>query len=517
MKHPILLPCLLIATIAHGQITLDPSFGTGGITITDLGWNQDQCAGMALQTDGKVLLCGTTWNGTDQDFALVRYNADGTPDASFGTNGVVTTAVGVSDDQCMDILLQPDGKIILTGFVFALPTRKAVLVRYNSDGTMDSSFGINGIAADDLGGTDSWPVSLAVQPDGKILLSGGWGGPEGDFLLARYLADGTLDGSFGSGGYVINAVNPGNDSGNDIAVLGDGRVLVAGDAFVGSNYDFAVMRFLADGTLDTSFGTAGTTFIPVVPGNSQDYCTALLVQPDGKLVLAGSIAAFGSWRQALARCDADGALDISFGTSGITTETFSFSDPNATDAILLPDGKFLLCGWNVVSFVWDFALSRFDPDGTPDLSFDGDGIFNTEVGSENIGKAVVLQPDGKILLAGNENAGTPSGSDLCVLRYVVDDDIGVDETAAVDGSLSIVPQPVIDIAMVSLPRGHAAEVSCSILDVEGREVRHLDHVAVAEGDDRFRLDLSGLRSGEYVVTLSDGRSSGSAHLLKVDR
>jgi uncharacterized delta-60 repeat protein len=250
---------------------LDPSFGTGGKVITPIspGNGVDTARGVAVQSDGRIVAAGHTFNdSTGIDFALVRYNADGTLDTTFGTSGKVTTNTSISngEDIAYAVAIQSNGRIVAAGYAFNTATSgDFVLARYNSDGTLDTTFGTGGKAITNFNifGSFDQAHAVAIQTDGKIVAAGL---SSSDFALARYNEDGTLDATFGTGGKVTTNISPINadDAIHAVTIQADGRVVAAGYAnngATGSDPDFALARYNADGTLDTSFGTAGRVIV----------------------------------------------------------------------------------------------------------------------------------------------------------------------------------------------------------------------------------------------------------------
>ena len=221
--------------------SLDDSFGSGGKVITPVGSSNDLRNAMALQNDGKILVAGCSL-GSNQDFAVVRYNPDGTLDTGFGNGGNVITPVGSSNDRGYALALQNDGKILVAGYSYNGSNPDFAVVRYNPDGTLDTGFGSGGKVITPVGSSDDFGYAMALQNDGKILVAGHIIKSHWDFAVVRYNPGGTLDTGFGSGGKVITPVGSSDDKGHAIVVQNDGKILVAGYSSNGSNYDFAVIR-----------------------------------------------------------------------------------------------------------------------------------------------------------------------------------------------------------------------------------------------------------------------------------
>ncbi|MCA9066026.1 MAG: hypothetical protein KDA96_23320, partial [Planctomycetaceae bacterium] len=224
-----------------------------------MGAGNDRVFSLAVQADGKILVSGASNNGSNDDFALVRYNTDGSLDTSFDTDGILTTAVGASSEYGASVTIQADGKILVAGASNNGSDNDVALVRYNTDGSLDTSFSSDGIVTTAVGPGTDWGVSVTLQVNGKIVVAGySHNGSNNDFALLRYNTDGSLDTSFDSDGILTTDVSGANDLGYSVAVLADGRIVVAGASNNGSNDDFALVRYNTDGSLDTTFDPVNT-------------------------------------------------------------------------------------------------------------------------------------------------------------------------------------------------------------------------------------------------------------------
>ncbi|MFY0615440.1 MAG: hypothetical protein JXQ99_28180 [Hyphomicrobiaceae bacterium] len=383
-----------------------------GIVTTDFGGTNDSGKSVAVQADGKILVAGAS----DGNFALVRYNSDGSLDSSFDFDGVATIDFGGYADTGFGVTVQTDGKILVAGQGNGGASFDFALARYNADGTLDTSFDFDGVVTTDIS-TNSVDVarSVAVQVDGKILVAGASVGGGSQFALARYNADGSLDTSFDSDGIVTTGFGSSNDQGASVTVQDDGKMLVAGHSTLGGGgFNFALARYNADGSPDVSFDFDGAATTNI--GASFDQGRSVTVQADGKILVAGiADTGGGNFDFALARYNADGSLDPSFDTDGIVTTDIAVSSFDQGQSVALQaDGKILVAGTSA----GDFALARYNTDGSLDASFDADGIVTTDFGgSSDEGFGVTVQSDGKILVAGNSNAG---GRDFALARYNAD-------------------------------------------------------------------------------------------------
>ena len=349
--------------------SLDTTFGVSGFVDSriDLARAAEQFASdLAIQPDGKILEVGSisiivqeTPSGgiADLEVGLARFDASGQLDTSFGVNGYVTIPF-LNQTFNPVIALQPDGKIVVVGLTTAQNTGadfQLALARFNADGSLDPSFGTNGmtITAAPSGFSYSRPPGVALQPDGKIVIAAGTSPPDGsngEFVLARYDASGTLDTTFGQDGLVTTPFAA-SAAAMSVALEPDGRIIAAG--YAGS--DFAMARYESSGSLDPSFGQNGVITAPMTaPFSGQP----IALQPDGEILAVGSIGGdFG-----IARFDASGQLDTSFGEGGEVATSFGQLGSSALAVFLQPDGTFTVAGATIISqdeLVDEFALARY--------------------------------------------------------------------------------------------------------------------------------------------------------------
>jgi len=337
--------------------SLDGNFGTGGKVTTPFGIGSAASAAV-LQADGRLVAAGQMFTGSRNQFALVRYLATGGLDSTFGTGGKVGTPIGSIDDEASALVVQPDGKLVAAGYSDRGGNTTFALARYNAAGSLDTSFGTGGKVTTAIGSTDDEVLALVLQPDGK-LVAAGFTASAGNtaFALVRYNADGSLDTSFGTGGKVTTSIGSVDDKAIALVLQPDGKLVAAGYSKGGSNIAFALARYNADGSLDASFGTAGkvTTAVESI----DDAAFALLLQPDGKLVAAGYANDGSNEDFAVVRYSADGSLDASFGAGGkvVTQIAGTFGEANAL--VLQADGKLVAAGYSYNGTDTDFALARY--------------------------------------------------------------------------------------------------------------------------------------------------------------
>jgi uncharacterized delta-60 repeat protein len=380
-----------------GPGDLDPSFdGNGKKTFTFGG--TDAAQAVLVQPNGRIVVAG---GGTAaSSFCVARLRANGTFDTTFGPRGKRTITFGGEQESAFGAALQPDGRIVLVGD----SDFRVAVARLNPNGSLDTTFSGDGKR------TFSWgPISRAtavvVMPNGKLLLAG-FSGPEtGNIQVARLSANGALDTTFGLGG-IAKSDFGGDDFGHAMARQANGRILVAGRSAPTFPTDPAlgavVTRLRSIGELDPDFAGDGRL---TLPGSSN--ARAVLVQPqDGKIVVAGT--ADGSQMMTVSRLMRNGSPDPTFDGDG--TATIGFAAVLTTGAALQPDGKIVVAG----SSSGDFAVARLNRDGSPDAGFGTAGRATVDFGGPTFANAVALQPNGRIVIAGQRTAG----DDFAVARLL---------------------------------------------------------------------------------------------------
>jgi len=436
--------------------TLDKTFGTNGIVTTNIGsGNNDKINSLVIQEDGKIIAGGYAYDGTSNNFALARYNMDGTLDTTFGgknvgdMSGIVTTDIGSgNNDAIRSLVIQEDGKIIAGGYAYVGGgNSNFALARYDMSGVLDTTFGgklgdMSGVVTTNIGSYDGIN-SLFIQEDGKII-AGGYTYVDGSgykFALARYDMSGVLDTTFGgknvgdmSGVVTTDIGNGGNDGINSLVIYG-GKIIAGGYANVGtSNYKFALARYDMSGVLDTTFGGKNvgdmSGIVTTNIGSGNDEITSLVIY-DGKIIAGGYTYVDGSGNKfALARYDMSGVLDTTFGgknvgdMSGVvTTDIGNGYDDLINSLVIQEDGKIIAGGYANVGTSNKFALARYDMSGVLDTTFGGknvgdmSGVVTTNIGSGNDEISSLVIYDGKIIAGGYANDG--SNYNFALARYLL--------------------------------------------------------------------------------------------------
>lgn len=432
----LVLVVLLMAPNTHAAPgDLDPTFSGDGKVLTDFAGGDDGASAVAVQPDGKIVAAGFASQAAGgRTFAVVRYTSAGLPDSSFGDDGIVATSFGDGSAAARAIAIEADGDIVVAGTSSQPDTGwDFALARYEPDGGLDTSFGDNGRVTTDFDDVANGINALVVQPTGKLVVAGE---SEGDFALARYDTDGGLDTSFSGDGVVTTDFASKADTAYAVALQGDGRIVAAGSAFrKQSFYDapqfFALARYQADGTPDSTFSGDGILITDISQSYGNARAHAVAVQQDGKIVLGGVLGReqfsdLGLFSLlAVARYNPGGSQDSSFDGEG------QLDSAGARALAIQANGGILAAGWTWFSKSEDFLVARWHSSSSLDSQFGGPrqqrespfppgavadfGHFNVDRA-----RALVIQSDGKIVAAGRSAPGYDQPGDFALVRFRID-------------------------------------------------------------------------------------------------
>jgi len=379
------------AATLSGQLgALDSAFDSDGIVITALGNVSDAATSIVIQPDGKIVVAGRSRNGTHNDFGLVRYNENGSLDTNFGDEGFAITSIGPDDDTPFSLALMSDGRIVAAGFMERQTgsLSEFAVARYDANGSLDSSFGGDGMVTTAIGTVEDRAWSMALQQDGRIVLAGFSrnDSTDYDFALARYNGDGTLDSSFGFDGIITTDIRGKADGGYAVVIKSDGAILVAGSSDSDtSGVDFALVKYESDGSIDSSFGENGIA-ITELGGNSDPYSMA--IQIDGRILVAGT-----SGKLVLVRYTPRGTLDTTFGSYGVSKHDLSPYLDIPYSIAIQNDGKIVVAATSHNSPLV-FSMVRYLSDGTLEQVVSTDilpgGAFATGIALQSDQKIVVV-------------------------------------------------------------------------------------------------------------------------------
>ena len=409
----IMVPCMvviLIAGIAFGGPpgSLDASFGDGGLVTTDI-LNRDEAVDVAAGPDGTVIVAGTcdlSAETQDPGFAVVRYRKDGSLDTAFDGDGIAITPFAGDGTAAAAMALQENGRIVVVGSSGPYGSNSLTVVRYTTTGALDNTFSGDGIMTAKAGDSYNWGEALAIQGDGKIVIAGTSWISDYDFVITRCNADGSTDAGFGASGTVTLDLGDW-DFCHAVALQPDGKIVAAGRTRTSTGYAVALARFNRNGTLDATFGNAGTIITDATEG--YDAIHALAIQSDGKIIGAGLT---NGGDMTTLRYDSSGNLDTSFGGDGIVV-TSAYNE--AQDIALQSNGRILVVATQGDPDHLDLAVARYLSDGSPDVGFGSAGTAVIDLGGDyDEAGGVAIQPDKRILAVGTLISDT--ATDVAVLR-----------------------------------------------------------------------------------------------------
>jgi len=387
---------------------LDKTFNSpnGFVVFNDPSGNNDVGVETAIQSDGKIVVMGYTFDGSRNKVLVLRYNIDGTLDHTFGTEGYAVFDGGGRDQKGLGLALSPDGSIIVAGYIRNQGHRDILVLKYTSGGSLDQAYSYSSQGEyTDIG------FGVAVQVNGKIVVVGERSnGDNQDVILLRLTPDLKPDSDFGNNGVVTyNGTGNENDKGFAVAVQKDGKIVVAGAHIAAGREkeDLLVLRFCSDGSLDADFGDNGVFTYSHAEDHS-DYGNFVIIQTDGRIVIAGSVDDGQSFKILLLRLNADGSPDNGFGNGGVVIYQ---KDPSIFDyafgVAIQNNGKIVVAGTSSNGLNDDAIVLRFERHGSLDTGFGENGVFTFEglAQSEDRAHGLAIQADGKIVVAGYAHNG----------------------------------------------------------------------------------------------------------------
>ncbi len=445
---------------------IDTTFGTSGRVSISMGTGTSLAYTSELQTDGKIVVAGTSYNGNDFDYALVRLNIDGSIDTLFDFDGKVITSLSVNDDLPTCIAIQPDGKIIVAGYTTDGSHTGTSMARYLTDGSLDTTFNGTGIVLSNYLSLYEKPASIALNQFGQIILAGGKTtvGSIGEIQLLRYNSNGSIDLSFGILGEVNTDIGTEDDAASAIVIQPDNKIVIAGS---GDNfspitnitaYDFIFARYLPNGDLDTTFGVGGKQAIAI--GNYNDIATSIALDSNLNIVSAG----------------------------------YSNNSSNFQD--------------------YDFALVRLTADGNLDSSFAYNGKLTTPIlAADDLSYCSLIQPDGKIISAGStQNVGR---YDLAVVRYLPSLAVGLNDFSVDNKNILVYPNPISDRTTINFILKENEKISINLIDMSGNIVHQFMSFYMAKsGMNHQELIIpSSISKGNYILRLTTAEGNANVKVL----
>lgn len=493
----LLMVCLYANAQNPGQ--LDASFGTAGKVIANP-YGYQEIYASAVQSDGRIVSVGMSRNTNDYNFSVMRFNINGTVDTSFGTNGAMYVDMrnGGYFDSAKAVVIQPDGKIIVGGSAGLSTSNGACyfgLIRLNTNGTLDTTFGTAGKTSFPVGvatssNQDNRIHKLALQSDGKILAVGEAynDATSEDIAIVRLNTDGSLDTDFSNDGKATVNFGTFEEKALNLRIDPDGKILMAGEI----NDDLGLVRFYNDGGIDTSYGTNGKLLTETSEtGYSFNYLTAVAFQADGKILALGTVSS----DVAIRRINSDGTIDTTFGTNGkVQTDIDNTSSDSASTGFLIqPDGYIIatsICATGGTNY---FATLRYTLNGLLDNTFSNDGKVLTNMASGyNSAMSAILDQDGKLLISGF--AGFTGQTGFALARYGT----GILGTIQFERSITkLYPNPTSDKVHIVSTDVNFDIVTYSIVDPMGKTIVNGKLI------DTNQIDLSGLNAGVYFIKIEN--------------
>ncbi|MCK9424351.1 MAG: T9SS type A sorting domain-containing protein [Bacteroidales bacterium] len=521
VSHLLMFLSILIVNDLNAQPgSLDKSFGVNGIVTTTIGVRDANVASVAIQADSKIVAAGYSYNGKNYDFAIARYDTNGFLDSSFGDNGKVTTKIGPGNNSIRSLNIQPDRKIVVAGFADNGTYTDFALSRYNIDGSLDKTFGTDGALTTSFG-EFSVSFSAAIQPDGKIMVVGCTGSPVGPggnfFALVRYNLNGSLDSTFGSNGKITTAIRNVDDAAFSVGIQSDGKIVVAGLSYhytiFSTGSDIALARYNTNGTLDTTFGIEGKVITPI---GEFSLATKLHILGNQKIIVSGSTYNGSDWDFALAQYNTDGSLDNSFGTDGVVTTAIGLGDDYACSSTIQPDNKIIVTGSSIDVSHSNFALVRYNQDGSLDNTFGTDAIVTTAIDSNNSYLfSVAMQNNGEIVGAGATRIDDTIAN-FALARYNSGLNIGIVDNPIRDNSLLVFPNPIKQTAILEYSLNLEENVSIHLIDIQGKTKKILiDNQKQKAGIHQQKIGLTEeFPQGIYFIIISIEGRQYSVELIK---
>lgn len=509
LKIIVLTLVLFFTVLVNAQLPgdLDPSYADEGIKKIPVGNASAFGQSLVIQPDGKSIVAITASNGTNNDFALLRLNPDGEPDHDFGDEGIIFTDFAGKTDSPQSVTLDSSGRIIVTGYVDNGTSFDFGVARYLPDGSPDLSFGEQGLVTTTLGIT-AFAETVTVQKDQKIIAGGYALNPvtlKNEFTLVRYQENGDRDSTFHEDGIVMTDMVIGAGVANAVLVQDDGKILLAGQVF--NELDFTwvvgVARYHPNGDLDESWHEDGIVYY--ASPFTLHTITSMVIDHEGRVVVGGfNGTAPSNTLFTLARFQTNGIPDGSLAGDGMVILSFGGQNNQITSLAVQPDGKILAGGSTSFGNEVRFVVARFLEEGSFDATFGEGGVVVTEIGELAGIKSIALQSDGKLLVAGESFDGNKFV--VTTARYITGLSTDTDPVFK-NAGFGLYPNPAYDILFVKLDLLQPANIQFEIFDIMGRLLHSFPTETAIAGNFQKALNLpDGLNSGVYSFRLTVNES-----------
>ncbi len=506
---------MLIITLAYPQAgSLDPAFSDDGKLVWDVNAWSDQVNAVEVLEDGRTIGAGWMGDGNYAAIVVQRLLPNGSPDVAFGTGGVVFTTAAAALHYAYGLGVQSTGKVVVAGLSYDVSNDgDVVLLRYTTEGLLDTTFGDQGRVLSDLGGGPGFQAAygMAVMADDRIVVVGQE--DENGIACARFSADGVLDVGYGVGGAAVSGVPA--STGLCMHLYPDGAVLAGGYSLPEGDPAWTFVRFDPNGTLDPLFGTGGIATHDV-GGPSVENMSGLAVLSDGRIAACGHRSASGGDdRPVIAMFHADGGLDTGFGDQGLVVVPFASPQwARATAIRVASDEKLLVAGYRVQpggEVNNDFLLLRLLSTGDLDPTFNAGAVVYTDVsGSIDRAQAMALSATGAITMAGY---GQETETATAYTRYFNDLNTSIGDGTAPLHALLVQPNPASDHVLINVPEGTSTMSAVTFIGVDGRRVRLEQAIRPDARSRQLRMDVSSLPVGMYILEVGQGTEVLNVPLL----
>ncbi|MFM2048379.1 MAG: hypothetical protein RI955_927 [Bacteroidota bacterium] len=484
LKNLFIALVLFTNTVFAQDGSLDTTFNSTGKLVTTLTYQSAAFQSVAIQTDGKIVCVGGAaagFNISDYDFAIARYNTNGILDNSFATNGILKVDFNSDYDMATSLAIQPDGKIIIGGKTLTGTSYDFALIRLTTTGTFDSSFGTNGKATFDFNNSSDEAKKILLQPDGKIIIAG-FNSTSGAFAALRCNSNGTLDNTFGTNGKLTTSFL-GGSSVNGIALQADGKIILCGSDLVAGYSNLAVVRYTTLGVIDTSFAANGKIYISPTSLSSSLSANAIQLQPDGKIIIGGTLDV----DFILMRFKNNGKVDSTFGVNGSSKKDIGGGD-GLSDLQILANGNILAAGSSTIGSSSTFVVARFDINGNIDGTFGNAGIASTSLSTQydNLND-ITITSAGKIIAVGN-SANSSKAAVVCYKNSVLPTNI--QNTMDKKSIIIIYPNPASSELNIDV-KGERIE-TIKVVSINGQTMTNVEFT-------NNKINISKLSSNIYFV------------------
>ena len=478
--------------------TFDTSFNGTGMVLGNYTTANNSADAMVIQPDGKIVVSGATGVSSSINTGVSRYNTDGTIDTTFGTNGKMNFSSGPgTKSYTYDMALQTDGKIVMAGYRWNGSAGDFVMARVNTNGTLDNTFGVNGVAVFDKGQSEV-AESFAINPDGTFILSGY---VNDNFTLVKVKNNGTIDTTFGTNGWVTTIFPSFSTSSKSTSINAAGRIIVGGMGVGPGQSQYVMAAYNPNGTLDTTFGTGGKVNFHI--GYDNDFGLQVIQLDNGKILFGGH-SYFGSvplrYEIAVVRLNANGSFDNSFGENGVFKSRFFENGRSYLEGMALQsDGKLVVTGAANVNNEENYGLLRITENGQLDTTFGVDGqVIYKMPNYYSISRNVALQTDNKIVIAGDASPFGNGNTQFFIARYL-NPVLAVQNVK--DATATLYPNPATDQITIEW-KGSNKIYSAEIYNMVGQKVM------TAKVSNKSAINVSSLEKGSYFVRLN-GEGNGT--------